>query len=440
MRTPSSGAWSNTNIETLNYDRYEFFIGAYPNDEKTLNAVRALESRFANVHMAICPHDGPTSKADCLNWIYQQMLLHEELYGERFDIVMTHDAEDVIHPESLQWVNYYADRYGMIQVPVLPLPTPFSDLISGIYCDEFGEYQTKDIPARQLLGGFVPSNGVGTGYTREALQSLAESSANRIFEPACLTEDYENGFRLHRLGCRQLFIPVTFQGAAPMATREYFPSTFRAAVKQRTRWVTGIALQGWERHGWTGGWREKYWWWRDRKGLLGNPVSTLTNGIFFYGLLSFALGPIDRRDLGHGFDPRLRRLACAADACAFSAFPAGAVYGYSLRERSPILWLAFRAGRSRSSDSGKWNQHSRGHAGAAEICRREASRRATGLAEDGSFIPVAIRAAGSAAGLAGTGCDACAVSMPVGSSRARIISAHESCPDTSTWRAGGARL
>ena len=272
------------NLATIRYPNYTFFLGAYPNDEPTLEAVRGVEALYSNVHLAVCPNDGPTSKADCLNWIYQRMLLHEELNGKRFDIVITHDAEDVIHPESLRWINYFADDFGMIQVPVLPLPTPAGELVHGIYCDEFAEYQTKDIPARQLLGGFIPSNGVGTGYTREALQSLAEVSANRIFEPTCLTEDYENGFRLHRLGCRQLFIPITWQGAAPVATREYFPRSFRAAVKQRTRWVMGISLQGWERHGWTGGWREKYWWWRDRKGILGNPVSTYTNAIFFYGI------------------------------------------------------------------------------------------------------------------------------------------------------------
>jgi hypothetical protein len=30
-----------------------------------------------------------------------------------------------------------------------------------------------------------------------------------------------------------------------IATREYFPSGFRASVRQRARWITGIALQAW---------------------------------------------------------------------------------------------------------------------------------------------------------------------------------------------------
>lgn len=32
---------------------------------------------------------------------YQRMLLFEAHHGEQFEIVMTHDAEDLIHPESL---------------------------------------------------------------------------------------------------------------------------------------------------------------------------------------------------------------------------------------------------------------------------------------------------------------------------------------------------
>ena len=109
---------------------------------------------------------------------------------------MTHDAEDLIHPEELRWINYYAARFDFIQTPVLALRTPFFALTHGVYCDEFAEYHTRDMAVRPLLGGFVPSSGVGTGYRRDALDKLARSAANKIFEPEALTEDYENGLRL----------------------------------------------------------------------------------------------------------------------------------------------------------------------------------------------------------------------------------------------------
>jgi adsorption protein B len=272
------------NLAAIRYRNYDILVGAYPNDEQTQDAVRRVAARFANVHLAVCPHDGPTSKADCLNWIYQQMLLEEQRTGARFEIIVTHDAEDLIHPDSLQCIGSYADRYDMVQIPVLPLPTPIWRFTHGVYCDEFAEYQTKDVPLRTVLGGFLPSNGVGTGYTRRALEALALEASNRVFEPECLTEDYENGLRLFRLGFRQIFVPLRFDKQDVTATREYFPMTCRQAVRQRTRWVTGIALQSWQRHGWGWSRASAYWFWRDRKGLLGNPVGLLGNLILAWGL------------------------------------------------------------------------------------------------------------------------------------------------------------
>ena len=275
------------NVAAIRYDNYHFFVGAYPNDEPTLDAVRELEARFVHVHLAICPHDGPTSKADCLNWIYQRMLLFEEQSGAHFDIVVTHDAEDLIHPESLARINAHSGEFEMVQVPVLPLPTPLRKIVHGIYCDEFAEWQTKDMPARQMMNSFVPSNGVGTGYSREALEKLATRDHNLIFEPACLTEDYENGLRLHKQGCAQVFLPLERSGSSMVATREFFPQTAHSAIRQRTRWIMGIALQTWERHGWRGNPGEVYWFWRDRKGLIGNPLSLFTNLLFAYGLMTW---------------------------------------------------------------------------------------------------------------------------------------------------------
>ncbi len=277
------------NRSAIRYRNYDVFIGAYPNDEATVAAGRELESRFDNVHLSRCPHDGPTSKADCLNWIFQRMLLFEEESDVRFDIVLTHDAEDLIHPDELHWINYHSAEFDMVQVPVLPLPTPFRNFTHGLYCDDFAEGHTRDLVARVAMGGFLPSCGVGTGYTRWALEQLAASQSNRIFEPACLTEDYENGLRLKKLGLRQTFVPIQFREGVPMATREYFPRRFGQAVRQRTRWVTGIALQTWKRYGWRGAGRQAYWFWRDRKGLLGNPVSLGANLILVYALATWLL-------------------------------------------------------------------------------------------------------------------------------------------------------
>ena len=283
------GQMLDRNLNAIRYENYDVFVGVYPNDHRTVRAVTEAAERHARVHMAVCPHDGPTSKGDCLNWIYRRMQAHEARYGVRFEVVMTHDAEDLIHPESLRLINWYSAKYDMVQVPVLPLPTGFSEFTHGLYCDEFAEFQAKDIPVRQRLGGFLPSNGVGTGFRRSALDRLANTREGMFCDPECLTEDYENGFELHAMGCRQIFLQLHFEADHPIATREYFPRDFRAAVRQRSRWVAGIVLQSWQRHGWRVPWRQVYWFWRDRKGLVGNLLTPLANLLFAYGVASYYL-------------------------------------------------------------------------------------------------------------------------------------------------------
>ena len=65
----------------------------------------------------------------------------------------------------------------MVQVPVLPLRTPLTEWTHGVYIDEFTEYQSRDMPARQAMGAFIPSQGVGTGFRRDALDAFAHPTA-----------------------------------------------------------------------------------------------------------------------------------------------------------------------------------------------------------------------------------------------------------------------
>jgi len=281
------GQMLDHNLAAILYQNYDVFVGVYPNDEPTVNAVNDAAGRHTRIHPVVLPHEGPTSKGDCLNWLYRGLENFESQKRVRFDVIITHDAEDLIHPDSLRLINWYSPAYDMVQVPVLPLKTGIARFTHGLYCDEFAEYQSKDIPVRKRLGGFLPSNGVGTGFGRTALERLASTRQGRIFDPECLTEDYQNGYQLHAMGHTQIFLPLRFVNACPIATREFFPQTLRAAIRQRSRWVTGIALQGWQKNGWNAPWPQTYWFWRDRKGLVGNLLSPLATLILFWGLARF---------------------------------------------------------------------------------------------------------------------------------------------------------
>jgi adsorption protein B len=280
------------NAASIRYSNYEILAGVYANDPETRHAVEAVAERVPCVTLAEVPHDGPTSKADCLNWIYQRLIERELGGAPRAEIVLIHDAEDVIHPESLQWINRWSEQAGMIQIPVFALATGWSEMTHGVYCDDFAESQCRDLPVRAALGGFLPGCGVGTAFRREELERLAEAESNRIFDPLSLTEDYDNGLRLFRLGCRQMVMPPGGSSVDPVATREYFPRNFRAAVRQRTRWITGNCLQAWQRHGWGRGlrrpWIQAWFFWRDRKSLWGSWAGIACNLLLLWGFVTWA--------------------------------------------------------------------------------------------------------------------------------------------------------
>src|SRR5579871_4747583 len=65
------GQMLDRNLAAIRYRNYDVFVGTYPNDESTVRAVSDASDIHERVHLVVCPHDGPTSKADCLNWIYR---------------------------------------------------------------------------------------------------------------------------------------------------------------------------------------------------------------------------------------------------------------------------------------------------------------------------------------------------------------------------------
>ena len=52
-----------------------------------------------------------------------------------------------------------------------------------------------------------------------------------------------------------------------VGTKACFPDTLDASVRQKARWLTGIALAGWDRLGWTGSWADKWMLLHDRRSI-----------------------------------------------------------------------------------------------------------------------------------------------------------------------------
>src|SRR5581483_3932433 len=75
------GQMLDHNLSVIRYANYDVFVGVYPNDPLTRRAVADAALRNPRVHLAVCPHDGPTSKGDCLNSIYRGMEVFETQQG-----------------------------------------------------------------------------------------------------------------------------------------------------------------------------------------------------------------------------------------------------------------------------------------------------------------------------------------------------------------------
>ena len=292
QESPVIGKMIDNTVRTLRYSKYTIFVGTYPNDPDTQLEVERARERYANVERVVCPKDGPTNKADCLNWIIQGVRRHEHQTGTRFAIFVMHDAEDIVHPLSLKLFNYLMPRFAMIQIPVFSLPRRWNEFTAGVYMDEFAELHSKDLIVRERFGRNVPSAGVGTAFSHEAVEALGMANENQLFSLDSLTEDYDFGFRLRAVGLKSIFVRFPFERETTrtrwwsrtprqvrvtdyVATREYFPSEFWLAVRQKTRWVIGITLQGWANLGWRGDWRTRYILFRDRKTLITSQLNVI---------------------------------------------------------------------------------------------------------------------------------------------------------------------
>lgn len=235
--------------------KLRLYVGCYGNDPATVAAVMAAAAGDTRLRVVIHDRPGPTTKADCLNRVYRAMCEDERRSGVRFGGVIMHDAEDMVHPQAVAVIAEGLSEADFVQLPVLPEPQRTSQWIAGHYSDEFAEAHAKTLVVRDALGAPIPAAGVGCGFARGRLDGLAAMRAaeggDGPFASECLTEDYELGLLFSHGGGRSRFLRVRDADGGLVATRAYFPATLETSVRQKTRWIHGIALQGWDRLGWS---------------------------------------------------------------------------------------------------------------------------------------------------------------------------------------------
>jgi len=278
---------------SLDFTDYTVFVGTYPNDRPTRQAVEAAARNDSRIRPVGTGHPGPTSKGDCLNTILRAIRADEATTGTPYEVFVLHDAEDVVHPLELRLFSWLIPRKAMVQLPVVPLEVPPLSLTAAHYMDEFAEHHSKDLIFREWLTGGVPSAGVGCAFSRHAIATLETANGGAAFDTSSLTEDYTAAMTLQKHGLPLIFVRFWVDRVEPVATpfgghrwrvvpelvgtREYFPSSLRAAVRQKARWLTGIAFQGWRTFGWQGPLAQRYALFRDRKAVTTAQIAMLAN-------------------------------------------------------------------------------------------------------------------------------------------------------------------
>jgi bacteriophage N4 adsorption protein B len=286
------------NIARLDYRNYRIFVGVYPNDPATQHEVAAMALEHPRIECVVVERPGPTTKGDCLNQLYAAACHEAGVSGVPYDAFVLDDAEDLISPLALRVVNHFIRDVDVVQLPVLPLRSRVSELTAAHYADEFAALHARDMPVREWISGAVPSAGVGTGFSPRALQRAADRNGGKPFSLTSLTEDYDLTMRLadgdirFTFAIEALFRPAEDRTGLPIddaiAVRGFFPRTVRQAVRQKGRWIVGIALQGWRQLGWGNSWGRRYFFFRDRKVLVGHMATGLASLAVVLTLLVWA--------------------------------------------------------------------------------------------------------------------------------------------------------
>ena len=101
---------------------------------------------------------------------------------------------------------------------------------------------------RSSTGAFIPSAGTGFALSRKTIDSF---ETDEILPEDSLTEDYRLSLSLYEKGLAMRYVLDSIPRISHnnkiifdyVSTRSMFPATFKAAVKQKTRWILGITMQ-----------------------------------------------------------------------------------------------------------------------------------------------------------------------------------------------------
>lgn len=273
------------NLARIQIPQVSLYLGVYPNDTGTLRVAQELEAKYPDrVKVIVNRLPGPTSKGQMLNEMFAQVFASDDAP----ELVVLHDSEDVIDARSFPVYAAYAQENDFIQAPVFSLNRGKNAMVASTYMDEFAERHTREMIVRDAVGAAIPSAGVGTCMTKRLIKHFL-ATRGQVLMSGTVTEDYIFGIEAKRSGFKSAFAAISRnadEGLDFVATREFFPKTLEASIKQKTRWVYGINFEAFCKLGWQGDPWDFYFFLRDRKGMVTSflpPVSAALLGLMLLG-------------------------------------------------------------------------------------------------------------------------------------------------------------
>lgn len=208
-------------LEALDYpaEKLQILLVIEPDDPETAAAL-ARHARAPRFGVLTAPALGPRTKPKALN---------AALPFARGDVIGIYDAEDIPDPDQLRRVcALFAARanaeVGCVQARIA-IDNVADSWITRQFAAEYAGHFDVLLP---LLGSCrlpFPLGGTSNHFRREALEAIGG------WDPYNVTEDADLGVRLVRHGWKAAVIAST--------TGEEAPRTFRAWLRQRTRWYKG---------------------------------------------------------------------------------------------------------------------------------------------------------------------------------------------------------
>jgi cellulose synthase/poly-beta-1,6-N-acetylglucosamine synthase-like glycosyltransferase len=207
------------NLSRLDYprDRLQVLIVLEANDHETQVAFAALDLP-AGFQVLIAPPGSPQTKPRACNVALERA---------RGDLVVIYDAEDAPHPGQLREAaaRFAADdgRLACLQAPLRIEPDP--RFLPDQFALEYAVLFEVFLPALARWRLPFPLGGTSNHFRASALRAVGGWDAYNV------TEDADIGFRLAAQGYRlDVITQPTFETA---------PTSLRAWVPQRARWIKG---------------------------------------------------------------------------------------------------------------------------------------------------------------------------------------------------------